>query len=86
MSGWNAALRFGLELACLTGIGIAGWLVSPLVAVAGVVVAAAAWGIFAVPGDPSRSGHAPVVVPGWLRLFLELTVFLGGASAWAAAR
>ena len=40
-------------------------------------IAAAAWVTFAVPGDPSRSGRAPVPVPGWVRLLLELAVFLG---------
>ena len=44
------------------------------------LVAAAAWGIFAVPGDPSRSGSAPVPVRGALRLALEL-VFFGAATA-----
>ena len=33
------------------------------------------WGIFAVPGDPSRSGKAPVPIAGSLRLLLELLVF-----------
>ena len=39
------------------------------------------WGTFAVPGDPSRSGKAPVPVPGILRLVLELALF--GFAAWA---
>jgi len=43
------------------------------------------WGVFAVPGDPSRSGNAPIPVPGTVRLALELIVLLGGAFAfyWA---
>ena len=44
------------------------------------VAAAALWGTFAVPDDPSRSGKAPVPVPGWLRLLLELVFF--AISAW----
>jgi hypothetical protein len=38
------------------------------------------WGVFAVPGDRSRSGDAPVPVPGILRLLLELLLF--GFAAW----
>jgi hypothetical protein len=34
-----------------------------------------------VPHDPSRSGAAPIAVPGLLRLVLELTVF--GFAIWA---
>jgi hypothetical protein len=37
--------------------------------------AAAIWGIFRVPNDP---GPAPVAVPGWLRLILEV-LFFGSA-------
>jgi len=39
------------------------------------LLAAAIWGIFAVPGDPSRSGNAPVPVPGIVRLILEFAFF-----------
>lgn len=37
--------------------------------------AAVMWGTFAVPGDPSRSGGAPVPVSGVLRLCLEFCFF-----------
>jgi hypothetical protein len=37
--------------------------------------AAALWGIFAVPNDPSRSGGAPVPVSGAVRLLLEFLIF-----------
>jgi hypothetical protein len=40
----------------------------------------AAWAIFAVPNDPSRGGTPVVIVPGVVRLVLELTILLG--SAW----
>ncbi len=40
------------------------------------------WGIFNVPDDPARSGQAPVLVPGWFRLLLEIALF--GFSAFAA--
>lgn len=85
MRSWNLVLRFVLEVACLFGIAVAGWVVAPAVGVAGGVVLAAAWGVFAVPDDPSRSGNAPVSVPGWVRLLIELAVLLGGATAWLVA-
>ncbi len=89
MAAWNLALRFGLEVAALAGLGLAGWTlaVGPLRWIAAVllpVAAAAAWGVFNVLGDPSRSGNAPVEVPGWLRLTLELAVLGGGAVALVA--
>jgi hypothetical protein len=85
MQGWNLVLRFGLETACLLGIGVAGWLVTPALGVAAGVAAAAVWGVFAVPDDPSRNAHAPVPVHGWVRLLVELAVFIGGAAAWLVA-
>jgi len=42
------------------------------------IAAAAIWGILAVPNDPSRSGSAPVPVPGALRLLVEFLI-LGSA-------
>jgi hypothetical protein len=42
---------------------------------------AIAWGTFAVPGDPSRSGHAPIPVPGVVRLLIELAHF--AFAVWA---
>lgn len=83
----NLVLRFLLELAALAGLGAwawhaaAGWwriAFSLLI----ILVVTALWGIFAVPNDPSRSGAAPVPVPGALRLLLELTILFGGAYAW----
>ena len=38
------------------------------------------WGVFAVRGDPSRSGKTVVQTPGIIRLLLELGLF--GAAAW----
>ena len=38
------------------------------------------WGVFAVRGDPSRSGKTLVQTPGILRLLLELGLF--GVAAW----
>jgi hypothetical protein len=80
----NLGLRFLLELAALFAIGLWGkslnsgflgyiWMiVFPL-------LAATAWGTFRTPEDRSASRRAPVAVPGWLRLLLEIGFF-----AWAA--
>lgn len=85
------AVRFLLELVAITSFGVFGWRAfdSPwrylLVGVL-PVAAAVLWGTFAVPDDPSRSGAAPVPVPGPVRLGVEFAVLFGGAAAlWAAA-
>jgi hypothetical protein len=39
------------------------------------ILVAIIWGTFAVPNDPSRSGKAPVAVPGFIRLIIELSIF-----------
>jgi hypothetical protein len=84
----NLAVRFVLEIAAfaayvvwghLTVDGPWGWLLGTGVG----VIAGALWGTFAVPDDPSRSGRAPVPVPGWARLALE-GAFFGGA-VWGLA-
>lgn len=76
----NLALRFVLEIAALAAIGVGaynlalgflGW----VLAIGLPVIAALVWGTFNVPGDESRSGEAPVVVSGVIRLVLELSVF-----------
>jgi hypothetical protein len=82
----NQALRFLLELAALAALGVWGWQAgeSPLrfLLVLGVpALAALMWGVFAVPDDPSRSGRAPVPVPGSIRLALELAIFASATSA-----
>lgn len=89
MAGWNLALRFGLELTALAGLAVGAWRLAsgplrPAAAVATPVIAAVIWGVFNVVGDPSRSGHAPVEVPGWVRLGIELAILGGGAAALAA--
>lgn len=90
MAGWNLALRFGLELGALAGLGLAAWKLttSPIrwAAVAAVPIAAAAiWSVFNVLDDPSRSGAAPIEVAGWTRLAIELAILGGGAAAVAYA-
>lgn len=76
----NLVFRFLLELAALFSFGYWGWLIGDnwvrylfviLAPLFGVLI----WGTFAVPDDPIRSGKAPVPVPGWLRLVLELGIF-----------
>lgn len=91
MAGWNLALRFILEISALAGLGMAAWKLTPnpgrWVAVVLVpIAAAAAWGTFNVINDPSRSGAAPVEVPGWVRLAIELAVLGAGALAFIAAK
>ena len=82
----NLAVRFLLEIAALVAIGYWGWtqhdgLFRYLLAIGGPVIAGVLWSTFAVPDDPSRSGRAPVPVPGIIRLALELAIF--AFAAWA---
>ena len=83
LRAWNLMLRFGLEVAALVGFGVGAWSQTEgvfrwLLVVVIPFTAAAIWGTFNVLGDPSRSGKAPVVVSGWLRLAIELLVLGGG--------
>lgn len=82
----NLALRLLLEMGALAAAGYYGWKLAdgPLRFVAAIglpLILAAIWGTFAVPDDPSRSGNAPVAVPGPLRLALELAIF--AFATWA---
>lgn len=82
----NLAVRFLLEIAALVAIGYWGWsqddgLLRFVLAIGLPVLAAVLWVTFAVPDDPSRSGKAPVPVPGIIRLALELAFF--GFAVWA---
>ena len=86
MNPVNLALRFFLELMALGALGWWGWSQTDswwraLWAIAAVLLAAIAWGTFAVPNDPSRGGSGLVQVPGIVRLALELLVF--GTAAFA---
>lgn len=88
MAGWNLALRFGLELAAIGGLAAWAWRSNDSAArwLAVIALPAAAitvWAAFNVPGDPSRSGRAPVEVAGWLRLAIELAILGAGAAALA---
>ena len=82
----NLAIRFLLELAALGAMGWWGarqtdgpsrW----ALAIGVPLGAAVLWGVFAVPGDPSRGGEGVVQVPGLVRLSLEGAVF--GFGMWA---
>ena len=89
-AGWNLGLRFGLELAALAGLGAGAWSLTSgavrwVAVIAVPVVAAIVWGVFNVLDDPSRSGAAPIEVPGWTRLAIELFILGGGAVAVAVA-
>lgn len=83
----NLVFRFLLEIAAYGAIGFWGWqqveniLLKIALAIGLPVIAAVLWGTFAVPNDPSRSGKAPVPIPGWLRLILELAFF--AFAVWA---
>ncbi len=60
----NLALRFLLELAAIASL-----------VISVPVLFASIWGIFAVKGDPSRSGKTVIQTPGWARLILEILLF-----------
>lgn len=76
----NLIFRFILELCALTAIGIWSWKQSDglfkfVLSIGLPIIIATIWGVFAVPEDPSRSGTAPVVVSGIVRLAIELAIF-----------
>jgi hypothetical protein len=82
----NLAVRFVLEMIAFAAFGMWGWdntegWTRYVAAIALPVLASTIWGVFNVPGDPSRSGNAPVVVPGVVRLIIEACFFTAGA--WA---
>jgi hypothetical protein len=82
----NLAVRFLLELSALIAMGFWGWKQSEngvrVVMALGIpVLAAVVWGTLAVPDDPSRSGSAPLAVPGTVRLAIELAFF--SFATWA---
>lgn len=81
----NLAVRFLLEILALVALGA--WARAQFSGVWGFILmilvpllAAAAWGTFNVKDDPSRSGKAPVPVPGVVRLMLEFAFF--GFATW----
>lgn len=82
----NLAVRFLLEMSGLVSLGIWGWKQSDgwfrfVLAIGIPIIFATIWGIFAVPDDPSRSGKAPIVTPGIIRLVIEIGFF--ACAAWS---
>lgn len=86
-NGVNLVLRFLIEIAALVGLfrlgshlaaGVLGFVFSVGLVLAGAVL----WGTFAVPGDRSRSGEAPVPVNGRVRLLVEFLLLGGAGVAW----
>ncbi len=82
----NLALRFFLELVILVALGYWAWtretgILRYVLSLGLPVVAALLWGTFRVPGEVAGNPHAPVPVPGWLRLVMELVLF--AAATWA---
>ncbi len=76
----NLGFRFFLEMTALFIYGYRGWHASAgplryLLALGLPLIAAVLWGTFAVLGDPSRSGKAPIPITGFLRLFMEFVFF-----------
>jgi hypothetical protein len=73
-------------MSALISVGLWGWHQSDewfqfLLAIGIPVILSIIWGVFAVPNDPSRSGRAPVITPGIIRLILELGFF--AFATWA---
>ncbi len=90
MRAWNLALRLGLEVGALAGLGIAAWNQTAgaarwVAVVSAPLLGATLWGTFNVLDDPSRSGEAPIEVAGWVRLALELLVLGCGWVAYSIA-
>lgn len=82
----NLAVRFLLEISGLVSLGIWGWNQSDgwlrfVLAIGIPIIFATIWGTFAVPDDPSRSGNAPIVTSGIIRLVIELGFF--SCAAWS---
>lgn len=82
-------LRFFLELFVLAAVGTFVWgsldgTVAWIGATGVPLLMAVAWGTFAVPGDPSRGGGAPVPVSGSVRIAIELVFFGAGVLALGA--
>ena len=83
----NLGVRFLLELSILASLGYWGWTEHNgiwrfLWGVGLPLAAAVVWGTFRVPNDP---GPAPVRVPGFVRLLLELGLFAAAVAFLFAA-
>jgi hypothetical protein len=86
----NLAARFFLEVLALAFFAHWGWEsfdgpIHYVTAIGLPVIAATAWAVFAVPGDPSRSGKTVVNTPGSVRLALETVFFIAAVIAASAS-
>jgi len=82
----NLILRFILEIIAFISLGIWGWNQNEtwfrfVLAIGIPIIITVIWGTFAVPNDPSRSGSAPVITAGFIRLIIELGIF--GLAIWS---
>ena len=82
----NLMIRFILELLALAAVGFWGWksfdgTFQYIFGIGLPILMMVIWGSFAVPDDPSRSGKAPVPVPGSIRLVIEFLFF--ALATWA---
>lgn len=82
----NLIVRFLLEIVVLITSGIWAWnnfdhWKGWVLAIVLPLFLATVWGVFTVPGDPSRSGTSPIPTHGILRLIIELLFF--GGMVWA---
>lgn len=90
----QSLIRFALELSMLVCLGYFGYnlsettLVRLPLAILLPVAAMALWVIFRTPGDESAGKEGMVPTPGWLRLLLEIALFLVAAAGawWAGSR
>lgn len=81
-------LIFAIELVGLAGFARWGWSTGGggvgglVLATAFVLVSAGIWGIFRVRNDPPGKVDQPVVVPGPVRLMIELLYYALAAAGW----
>lgn len=83
----NSLLRFLLEIWALIALGQWGYSLSDtstkyFYAIVIPLVFAICWGVFAVQGDPSRSGQTVISTPGWIRLIFECVFFGLAVFSW----
>ncbi|MCH8103525.1 MAG: protein kinase, partial [Chloroflexi bacterium] len=79
-------LRLLLEIGLIGGIVVAAILHYDgatvwIAAVVGIALAVGMWGVFAVPGDPSRSGKTVIATPAAVRPIIEIGLF-ATVTAW----
>jgi hypothetical protein len=80
MKSFALALRFLTEILALVAVAVFAWVtfdgIYAWVGAIGLpILMVAVWGIFNVPGDPSRGGGAPVPISGLVRLLIEVVFF-----------